>query len=800
MDFSFRAIHDVVHATAAFTEEVDSDNDSDLNSSTRGDYGQGNYTPSSTEEDGIEPMIEVDSSDWRFSQLNPKNRIDSVAPLADPLWRIDGAAGFATQFYAYPLFLKRKAGPSPMHLDVFIEDQSAFSLFLREVLDMSRAFHTKDATRVRRLAISNYILRILQYNTLHPKGELRKETVEFLYKNGPYGSRIVLQNFCCQIPEVRVTMSPNYPLESDLMSYKALKEIWGLTDGDGDAGNDKDAKKKDKKDKKTKAEAKAEAKVETETRPPLPPEVSILNVRLVRQLHDSISLVEVYPYPLSTSMEEEGDTQEDTPGKKPKGSGSHRKKTKKDKKDKKEKKEKKTSSSDKDKENDEFDDVVESRSFEPELVILKSLSSGVKYMYQELRALLVDIPPHDGVLTQPLHVISKDCLFGNKMGVIGFTMPYYEAGSLRDVLPLLRIHGQLNYTDQLRWARQITEAMCHVWHKGNGFYYPDLRLDNVVLTAPAPEGNAGLVDFEQRGVWCSFSAPEVDYIESLRVVAFDDQEDFEHNTSYRTCWQYKQRLIVCYEAAVTAKALEEFGGLHLPAPPPPPSKIGRHPLVRLEEDTKYSNPKNGYNVAYNCLTKSEQEAAMVYMLGRLLWCIFEGMSAPHRGAVWMSYPREPELEFPAFRLTPPHVQTMILKCFGDAGAQEQSKFMRQNGKIFMKGDPGSARSGSGSDKNNNSPTPPSTYGLIRENLAFWARDYWQGKLAEGEQWLQKRNMRIRGIRDFGGGTTAETIPGEDEKAERNPDGSTMEKSAHGRPTLRQVLRWLEKMQRDLDNE
>ncbi|KAL1902817.1 hypothetical protein Sste5346_000728 [Sporothrix stenoceras] len=775
MDFSFRAIHDVVHATAAFSEEVNKDSDSDL-ASDRGDYGQGYDTPSSGEEDDIDPMMGKmsGSSEWLFSQLNPKNRIDSIAPLAYPLWRIDGAAGFATQFYAYPLFLKRKSGPPPMHLDVFIEEQSAFPPFLRDVLDMNRAFHTKDATRVRRLGIANYILRILQYNTLHPNGELKKETVEFLYKNGPFGSRVVLRNFCCHLRKVRVTMSPNYPLEGDLMSYKALKEMWRLADGDGVGDDDKENNSGKKKDKKTKVVAEAK----TVTRRPLPPEISILNVRLIRQLHDSISLVEVYPYPVTTGMEEEEP-------KKPKGS--HHKKAKKDKKDKKNSRDK-----------NEFDDVVETSSFEPEIVILKSLSSSVKYMYQELRALLVDIPPHDGVLTQPLHVITKECLFGNKMGVIGFTMPYYEAGSLRDTLPLLRIHGQLNYTDQLRWAYQITEAMCHVWHKGNGFYYPDLRLDNVVLTAPAPVGNAGLVDFEQRGVWCSFSAPEVDYIESLRVIAFDDQEDFEYNIPDNVCFQYKQRLIVCYEAAITAKALEEFGGLRLPAPPPSASKLGRHPLVRLEEDTKYSNPKSGYNVAYNCLTKSEQEAAMVYMLGRLLWCIFEGMSAPHRGAVWMSYPREPELEFPAFRLTPPHVQTMILKCFGDVGAQEQSKFMRQNGKIYMKGDPDTP--GGSDDGDNSSATLSPTYGLVGDNLPFNARDYWQVKLAEGEEWLRKRNMRIRGIRDIAGGATLEPIIGGDENAERNPDGSTMEKSAHGRPTLRQVLRWLEILQRELPKD
>ncbi|ERT03120.1 uncharacterized protein SPSK_08648 [Sporothrix schenckii 1099-18] len=776
MEFSFGAIHDVVHATAAFCEETASD--SDL-SSHFGDYGQGYETPSSGEEDANELVI--DAADWRYSQLNPRNRIDSLAPLARPLWRIDGSAGFGTQFYAYPLFLE-SGGPPPMHLDVFIKEQTAYPPLLRELLDMSPSYHTKDAPRVRRLGIARYILRILQWHTVHPKGALQPETVESLYKNGPFGSMILIENLCCHIHKVRVNVSLNYALEGDLMSYRALKDMWGLSDGGDDgAGAVGTGKNKDKEES-----WETETEIKKETKRPLPPEISILNVRLVRQMHDSISLVEVcsWPVALENTDEDEGECDRVTRGGKNKHHGKGRKGNKII--------NAKRASRDK----DAFEGVVEGRSFEPELVILKSLTSGVKYLYQELRALLRDIPPHDGVLTRPLHVISKECLFGKKLGVIGFTMPYYEAGSLRDALPLLRIHGQLTYADQLRWACQITEAMCHVWYQGHGFYYPDLRLDNVVLTAQAPAGNAGLVDFEQRGVWCSFSAPEVDYIESIRVIAFDNDDDTVYGIPEEVSFQFQQRLISCYEAAAAAKAVDAAGRWKTSVHPPPLSKIGRHPLIRLGQDTRYSNPEYGYNVVYNCLTKSEQEASMVYMLGRLLWCIFEGMSAPHRGAVWMSYPREPELEFPAFRLTPPDVKSMILKCFGDVGAKEQSKFMRQNSKIYLK----RTRGTTAATESNGEPS----YELVGDGLKSKARDYWRIKLAEGDEWVKERNARLAGVKEDGNkdddddDTIRAHVIGEDEHAERNIDGSTVEKSAHGRPTLRQVLQWLQKLQREMD--
>ncbi len=693
MDLSFRAIHDVVHATAAFAETRNGDDDDGRDrgkgdgsvlSGQAADGDDADSNCSSSSSSSSRGGTDGSTVSWTRSQLNPKNRIDSLAPLADPLWRIDGSAGFGTQYYAYPLFLADRRLP-PMHIDVFVHEGASYTPTLRAVLDLDQAFHTKDAVRVRRLGVTQHLLRILQRQTTHPDGQLRPDVVEDLFRRGPFGSRIVIEDLSCHIHEAQVVLSPNYLLENDLMSYHELIDMWGL------------AGQQDR----------------------LPPEVSIANVRWVRQLHDSIC--EVY---VDAHSEQHGGVVEDGTG------------------------------------------------HEPRLVVLKSLSSGIKYMYQEIRALVRDVQPHPHVLSRPLHIITKQCLFGNKRGVIGFTMPHYAAGSLRDALPLLRIHGTLRLADQLRWSCQIAAAMCHVWHEGRGaFYYPDLRLDNVVLTAPAPKGDAGLVDFEQRGVWCSFSSPEVNYIESLRLLAFDDQ-DFDFAIDEEVCAEYRRKLVDCYEAALAADRASEAAAAAAaaaagPSSAQPPSK--RPLIVRLEEETKYSNPPQGYNVPWICLTRREREAAMVYMLGRMLWCLFEGMSAPHRGAVWQSYPREPDaLEFPAFERTPPAVQALILRCFGDSGAVEQSHFVRQGGKLYMKQGVGGGGGGGGG-------AAPASYELVSDDLTGRARGFWKTRLEEGEVWLQQRNERLRQ---------------EAKNGSKDEDPTT---SAYGRPTLRQVLTSLQEL-------
>lgn len=74
------------------------------------------------------------------------------------------------------------------------------------------------------------------------------------------------------------------------------------------------------------------------------------------------------------------------------------------------------------------------------------------------------------------------------------------------------------------------------------------------------------------------------------------------------------------------------------------------------------------------------------MLGRLLWCIWEGMSAPQRGAIWCSYHNEPEFDFPEFRRTPPELRELIEQCTRGRRSQLSSLILRQGNKVVLRHD------------------------------------------------------------------------------------------------------------------
>ncbi|CAK7275042.1 hypothetical protein SEPCBS119000_006479 [Sporothrix epigloea] len=678
MDLSIRAIHDVVHATAAFAGLTDD------SSSEESDLGHDIKASSSPSCDSSSPDSE-EHRFWAESQLNPKNRIDSLEPIARPLWLIDGAAQFGTQFFARPVFFSGR--PPPMHIGVLIEEGAAYPRSLRRLLDLDQAFHTKDRDRLLRLGIASHVQRILQYHTTSKDGHLRPDVARNLFWQGPFGSLIIIHNLTFHVGESRLEIYRNHALEGELKSYAELKTMWGLAD-DGRENS-------------------------------LPPEIDIARVGLVQQVHDSINIVYIH------SEQKDDESRE--------GEGT-------------------------------------------DAVVLKSASSPAKFLYHELRALLRDIPPHPGILARPLHIVTKKCLFGRKAGVVGFTMPLYPQGTLGAALPFLRMHGALASDVQLRWCRQITDVLLHIWTQGRNFYYPDLHLDNVVLSGDSPTGDIGLVDFEQRGAWCSSSSPEVDYLESLRVLAFDDQE-YEYANAQDVCSEHLQKLIACYDAAALVD----------PRPPQAAhTSSKRHAIVCLQELNNYSNPLHGFNVPWACLTNPEREAAMVYMLGRLMWCICEGVSAPQRGAVWQSCPREPELEFPTFCRTPEAMKTIILKCFGDAGARQQSQFVRQGSKLYIKEPLDVVLDGDGKRE-----TCRPNYKLSDENISLKARDFWHRRLAEGDSWLRHRNESLLKRAEKDGNAAADLVISEEEKTEeRDTDGPNSKLSAHGRPTLWQVQKWL----------
>lgn len=444
---------------------------------------------------------------WDDSSLNPKNRIDSLVPVENPTWRIDGCTRMATQFYTIPTFIQPLV---PIRIDTFIPPLAQWPLEMIEMLASDRAFLYCDA-RVLNFGIAQHVLRTLEHWTSEFPG------FQTYYMNLPFGSRIVFENIVKDVRQVRVRVVPMHSLERELISVTNLRSMW------------EDIR--------------------------LPPTLDISQLELLQQFHDSVSLV------------------------RPNGTQGVREK-----------------------------------------VILKALIISPKYLYHELRILLT-MPPHPNIAPPPLHLVTKRCRFGGKVGVIGFTTTYHHRGTLRDILPFRRIHNTLRPADQLKWAQQLTDALIHMQENG-GHFHCDLRLDNILLS---DTDDVLLIDFEHRGILANSAAPEVSCLEYVDLIA--------NHASFAGPERAK------YEAL-----FEQYVKPHV------------EPHREM-----YQGEERGYYSPWQCLGEKEREAAEIFTLGRVLWCVFEGVSAPN-ALLGVEYLREPDLEFPEFRRTPLGLRPLVLNC------------------------------------------------------------------------------------------------------------------------------------------
>lgn len=371
--------------------------------------------------------------------------------------------------------------------------------------------------------------------------------------------------------------------------------------------------------------------------------------------------------------------------------------------------------------------------------VMKALTSGVKYMYHELRVLL-SMPPHSNIIARPTRLVTKQSEWNkNKTLVVGFIVPYYTGGGLRDELPILRMNGLLALGDQVRWARQICSGLLHIQEKAQT-YYPDLRLDQIVVSSV--DQRLVILDFEQRGVWCEFASPEINAIEYTRLLALDDDAE-------------------TVAAAAKPKAGtpdnddedETDAGPTYCGPNEPYAGTLSRLLPEWEElcfnEDHYKNPPRGYNVPWLCLSRAEQEFAHVYMLGRALWCIFEGMSAPQRGAIWASYRNEPEFDFPEFRRTPEPLRALIDACTRGRRDQLSGLVIREGSKLVFRRE---AHKGVGTV----------------EQIGACARAFWEKEVQWADEFLRQREAKM---------------------AE-----GTWDANVFGRPTLREVASALDAFQ------
>lgn len=317
--------------------------------------------------------------------------------------------------------------------------------------------------------------------------------------------------------------------------------------------------------------------------------------------------------------------------------------------------------------------------------IFKALTSFSKYLYHELRHLL-RIKPHPNVISRPAHLITKRCSYGEKIAVVGFTTEYQAHGSLRDLIPFLKLHQKVTLADMTKWSVQLASALVHLRQTTTTFY-PDLRLDNIVLSA---SNDIVMVDFEQRGVWCEFAAPEVNAIEYVRLLAVDTEIPEEVKETYA----------------------DILSGL-LPI------------WEEMDHGQGYTCPSDSYNIPWECLTPAEQEYCEVYMLGRVLWCIFEAKSAPQRAAMWLSYRWEPVVEFPDYTITPEPMRDLIDRCTRGRQPGLSKYIVRERNQLVLR---------------HLEHTGQSTAQQVQETAKQW----WAKEIKASVQWLEERD---RGMKD-----------------------------------------------------
>lgn len=280
-----------------------------------------------------------------------------------------------------------------------------------------------------------------------------------------------------------------------------------------------------------------------------------------------------------------------------------------------------------------------------ELVVLKTSISDVKYLYHELKILLT-MRPHPNIIARPLYVVTRMDRYGGDDKVYGFLLEYHSRGNLANELERRLRQGTLYIKDQLRWAHQITSTLMFIVKTPTRFY-SELKPDNILLSDP--DEQVILIDFEQVWNWTSFSAPEIYYIEYL----------LQLKNSENIPVSIKQR----YPKLLARYVPDD----------PSPSPI-------------YSDPPNGYYKAWDLLDYSEQEAEMVFSLGKMLWCIFEGASCT-RNSLFVEPKYGCPLEFPAFQRTPAKLQQLIRQC--TAGSYEwrgpQTDVVRRGSKFYPRG-------------------------------------------------------------------------------------------------------------------
>lgn len=336
-----------------------------------------------------------------------------------------------------------------------------------------------------------------------------------------------------------------------------------------------------------------------------------------------------------------------------------------------------------------------------QIMIFKSERSTPAIVYHELKILL-KIPPMGSIVESPQYLVTTGMPAENP-GVCGFLLPYYELGDLDRGLVEMRLSNQLSLSLQMQWATDLTAALQHV--STNGYFYSDLRMDNVLLRK-ASNGmhTAVLTDFQQSRNIYNWAPPEIYWVEWIAELGAQGYKRIDEG-----CHEKGEYYLTLLHRYLKSR------NYHSPVFGPPPI---------------YDNPAQGWYFPWLSSTYEEREAGMVYLLGKALWCIFEGMGDADI-VLGRSNPHETEQRFPEFRRTPSTIQSLIKEC--TAGAREfidgPIKIYRQRGKIFPLHQTGTA----------------GEYLASSDETKAAIKAFWRGEIVKAEAFISARTKYQQGI-------------------------------------------------------
>jgi hypothetical protein len=162
-------------------------------------------------------------STWPDSFLNPKNRINSLAALRAPKWRIDGGSMTGTRFFTIPDFAHGKA---PLRIDTYIPDINQQPGYLKDALHSNSSMFLENC-HIGSSNIARHILRALEAWS----EDWGWADFEDAYMSMPFGSRIMIENISIDIHDMKIHLAPYYAVEQQMLSVSALQAMWELPQG-----------------------------------------------------------------------------------------------------------------------------------------------------------------------------------------------------------------------------------------------------------------------------------------------------------------------------------------------------------------------------------------------------------------------------------------------------------------------------------------------------------------------------------------------------------------------------------------